>query len=213
MSREAAEEFARLADVVAELRQDVAAALAKTTPDHRRDFAQLLTTLKEIQEKPALAASSGDVAEAAKTGATEGSGEAVVDLNKAREALAQAVEEIQAGEKKHRRISRRAKVAMVGLLVLVPALVSFGAGLAVAPTLQREGWLPLTGVPVELTSVVGWALQFKDYDKRALAEWAVSEDGKWAKRFAEENAFFRKGECPDKATAQSKVSCRVWLVR
>lgn len=210
MSSEAAEEFARLADVVAELRQDVAAALAKAAPDHRRDFAQLLTTLKEIQEKPALAASSGDVA---KAGASEGSATAVVDLNRAREAMVQAVEEIQAGERKRRQLSLRARVAIVAFLVLVPALVSFGTGLTVAPTLQREGWLPLTGIPVELTSVVSWALQFRDYDKRALAEWAVSEDGKWTKRFAEENAFIRKGECPDKDTRQNRVSCRVWQVK
>lgn len=211
MSREAAEEFARLADVVAELRQDVAAALAKAAPDHRRDFAQLLTTLKAIEEKPALAASSGNVAEAAKVGASQGSAAAVADLNRAREAMAQAVEEIQAGARKRRQVSLRAKGAIATLLV--PALVSFGAGLAVAPTLQRDGWLPLTGVPAELTSVVRWALQFQDYDKRALAEWAVSEDGKWAKRFAEENAFIRKGDCPDKDTRQNRVSCRVWQIR
>ncbi len=213
MSREAAEEFARLADVMAELRQDVAAALAKVAPDHRRDFAQLFTALKAIEEKPALAASSGNVAEAAKAGASQGSAAAVADMNRAREALAQAVEEIHAEERRRRQVSLRAKVAIIAVLVLVPALVSFGAGLAVAPTLQREGWLPLTGIPAELTSVVHWAFQFKDYDKRALAEWAVTEDGRWAKRFAEENAFIRKGDCPDKDTRQNRVSCRVWQVR
>lgn len=126
--------------------------------------------------------------------------------------LAQAVEEIQASERKRRQVSRRAKVATTVLLVLVPALVAFGAGLMTAPALQQQGWLPLTGIPVEQTSLVRWALQYQDYDKRALAEWAVSDDGKWAKRFAEENAFVRK-DCPAKEVQQGKVSCRVWQVR
>lgn len=147
------------------------------------------------------------------TGATQGSAEAVAKLDKASETMNRAVEEIQAGERKRRQVSRRAKVVTTALLVLVPALVAFGAGLMTAPALQQQGWLPLTGIPVEQTSLVRWALQFKDYDKRALAEWAVSDDGKWAKRFAEENVFIRQGDCPDRGAQQGRVSCRAWQVR
>ena len=219
MSSEAAAEFARLADehvrltrTVIDLRQDVALGLEAVTLSHQRDAGEILASLKVVEEKPALAFSSGNVAEAAKAGATQGSAAAVANLNRASKTLAQAVEEIQAGERQRQQVSRRAKVATTALLVLVPALVAFGAGLAVAPALQQQGWLPLTGIPVEQISLVRWALQFQDYDKRALAEWAVSDDGKWAKRFSEENAYIRN-DCPAKEVLQGKVSCRVWLVR
>jgi len=220
MSSEAAAEFARLADehvrltgTVIDLRQDVASGLEAVTLSHQRDVGQILASLKVIKEKPALAVSSGDVEVAAGKGASKGSAAAVADLNRASETMAQAVEEIQASERKRRQVSSRAKVATTALLALVPALVAFGAGLMVAPALQRQGWLPLTGIPVEQISLVRWALQFQDYDKRALAEWAVSDDGKWAKRFADENTFIHKGDCPDKDTRQNRVSCRVWQVR
>jgi len=179
MSRGAAEGFARLADVVAEMRQDVAAALAKVAPNHMRDFAQLFTALTAIEQKPALAASSGDIKEAAKAGASEGSAAAVADLGKARQALAQAVEEIQAGERRRRQVSRRAKGAVVALLVLVPALVSFGTGLAVAPTLQREGWLPLTGIspaaPRRVNRTMAKALTSRRRSRRVGPEMRVAE--------------------------------------
>jgi len=213
MSSEAAAEFARLAGTMEVLCQKVDTALSQVAPDHRRDFAQLFTALTTIQGKPALNASSWSVEKAAADGAAKGIATVVTSLDQAREAMNRVVEDIQAREQKRRQVSRRAKMAIAALLVLVSAVGGFGAGLMVAPALQQEGWLPLTGIPVEQTNLVRWALQFKDYDKRALAEWAVSDDGKWAKRFAEENTFIRKGDCPDRDVRQNKVSCRVWQVR
>lgn len=204
-----------LAVVQQQAERALAKAMTAAAPDYTDDIKELKGAVQTIEKKPALAASSQDVKKAAADGAVQGSAPAVASLDKARATLAQAVEEIQASERKRRQVSRRAKVATTVLLVLVPALVAFGAGLMTAPVLQEKGWLPLSGIPVEQISLVRWALQYQDYDydKRALAEWAVSDDGKWAKRFAEENVFIRQGDCPDRGTQQGRVSCRAWQVR
>ncbi|HEV6967762.1 hypothetical protein [Roseateles sp.] len=190
----------------------LAKAMKAAAPDYTNDIKELKDAVQAIEKKPALAASAKSVEQAAADGAAKGSATAVASLDNARATMDRTLEQIQAGERARRQASLRAKVAVIALLVLVPPLITFGAGLFAAPVLQEQGWLPLTGIPVEQISLVRWALQFKDSDKRALAEWAVSDDGKWAKRFVEENAYLRK-ECPAKEVQQGKVSCRVWQVR
>jgi len=201
-----------LALVQQQAEQALAKAMQTAAPDYTNDIKGLKAAVQAIEKKPALAASSQSVEKAAADGAVQGSATAVASLEQARATMALTLEEIQAGERARRQASLRAKVAVFALLALVPPSMAFAAGLFAAPALQQKGWLPLTGIPVEQTSLVRWALQFQDHDKRALAEWAVSDDGKWAKRFVEENAYLRK-ECPAKEVQQGKVSCRVWQVR
>lgn len=49
-----AEEFRKLAEVVAEMRLEVKKGLERTAPDYGRDLARILTALQEIEKKPAL---------------------------------------------------------------------------------------------------------------------------------------------------------------
>ena len=84
-----AEEFRKLAETTAALRRDVKAALEKSAPDHRRDFAEVLTALKKIEQKAAHDATPGMLREAAERGATNGAKEASATLWEATKILAE----------------------------------------------------------------------------------------------------------------------------
>lgn len=82
-----AEEFRKLAETTAALRRDVKTALEKSAPDHRRDFAEVLTALKKIEQKTAHDAAPGMLREAAERGAANGAKEASATLWEAAQIL------------------------------------------------------------------------------------------------------------------------------
>lgn len=70
-----AEEFRKLAEAVAEMRQEVKKGLERTAPDYGRDLARILTALREIEKKPALQMSAAGLEGAAERGAEKGTKE------------------------------------------------------------------------------------------------------------------------------------------
>lgn len=114
------EEFRKLADVVGEMRREVAAALGKAAPDYRRDLAQLFTVLQAIEKKPALGASGSALEAAAAEGGRKGAAEAVDALR----AALRAFSDVQRRVDDH--VSVLNRLSWYGLLAVI--VVMLGAG-------------------------------------------------------------------------------------
>jgi hypothetical protein len=97
----------------------------------------------------------------------------------------------------------------------------------------RRAWRELimagtAGISVfGILSVAMWYVIASHYDKnleiskseyiRSVDEssrWALSDSGKWARRFAAENSFILEGKCPEEQKDKDgRATCRVWKVR
>ncbi len=136
-------------------------------------------------------------------------------------------------EEMTRRVARLAQ-AGPGYDVPVPAaplgnrrvmiVAWFIAGLALGgacalvgiPHLQMRGWLPQPGISAAERADLRWASRFGSAAARKRAAWAETDMGRWARRFADRNAFLR-GDCPspnhDLETGKLTCSGTFWYVK
>ena len=102
------------------------------------------------------------------------------------------------------------------LAAVAAGLIGIAVGLTAAPHLQRHGLLWQAGVSAEERADLRWASGFQGSESRALASWAVTDTGRWAKRFADRNGFLRE-QCPNAShdVETGEVTCmpRIWAVR
>ena len=94
-------------------------------------------------------------------------------------------------------IRRRVLLAVLGTVVFVLGALAWAG---ITPTLRAWGWITTPGLSP---------------DQAALLDWAGSDEGKWAKRFATANAYIHNSGCPASAVGneQGHPTCIVWLVQ
>ena len=130
-----AEEFRKLAETTAALRRDVKAALEKSAPDHRRDFAEVLTALKKIEQKAAHDATPGMLREAAERGAANGAKEAIGTLWEASRMLRNAQERAD----EHASLWWRFRGVVSALMLFIGLAGGLAAGIWFANRLVSPG--------------------------------------------------------------------------
>ena len=120
-----------------------------------------------------------------------------------------------AGDGVTRREARRLPLrSFLSSLILLAA--GAGAGVWAAPFGQHAGLIPIPVLSEEESQRLHWAARFIEPAAREAAEWAITDEGLWARRFVAWNGFLR-GTCPnsrpDTKTGGRTCVAVVWDVK
>jgi hypothetical protein len=123
--------FTKMTAVMMDMRQDLVESLARTVPDYRSELKNILTALKAIQDKPAMAIQVGVLEDMARQGAESGTEEAVTALRSSAADYAQAQRRETTLVDEVRQLSWKYHLVFAGLVLFAGVTIGLLVGRAI----------------------------------------------------------------------------------